>query len=69
MNFKGPERVQTYWADLPSRIDAVYRVPELDQSWATGNLRFFSGSQYWEYAGKNLVPGFPKPLSALGLKK
>ena len=69
MIFKGPERVQTYWADLPSRIDAVYRVPELDQPWATGNLRFFSGSQYWEYAGKNLVPGFPKPLSALGLKK
>ena len=66
---KGPERVQTYWADLPSRIDAVYRVPELDQPWATGNLRFFSGSQYWEYAGKNLVPGFPKPLSALGLNK
>ena len=43
---KGPLDVRSYWADLPSRIDAVYRVPELPGiTWANGNTRFFSGSQ------------------------
>ena len=65
---KGPQPVSTYWATLPSRIDAVYRVPELPGvSWATGHLRFFSGAQYWEYDGKQLQRGFPKSFSELGL--
>mgnify|MGYP003729749007 CR=1 FL=1 len=60
--------MSTYWADLPSRIDAAYRVPELPGvSWGTGNLRFFSGAQYWEYQGTTLKPGFPKRISQLGL--
>jgi hypothetical protein len=55
---KGPEKISQYWAALPSRIDAAYRVPELPGiSWGTGNLRFFSGSQYWEYSGSNLGNG------------
>ena len=65
---KGPLDVRSYWADLPSRIDAVYRVPELPGvSWANGNTRFFSGSQYWEFNGFRILPGYPKSITELGL--
>ena len=65
---KGPLEVRSYWADLPSRIDAVYRVPELPGiSWANGNTRFFSGSQYWEFNGFKILPGYPKSITELGL--
>merc|ERR1711868_341415 len=64
----GPYKTAGYWADLPSRIDAVYRVPEdRSKSWASGNVRFFSGQKYWEFKGFRIVPGYPKSISALGL--
>lgn len=66
--WKGPYKTSNYWADLPSRIDAVYRVPEdRSKSWASGNVRFFSGQKYWEFKGFRIVPGFPKSISELGL--
>ena len=60
--------MSNYWADLPSRIDAVYRIPEdRSQRWATGHVRFFSGAQYWEFKGFRIQPGYPKSIRELGL--
>jgi hypothetical protein len=65
---KGPQKVSDYWRALPTRIDAVYRVPEIPGvDWASGHLRFFSGAQYWEFNGPDLLAGFPKRLTELGL--
>jgi len=67
---RGPLQVESYWAGLPSHIEAVYMVPDgLNLPWSTGNVRFFSGAQYWEYNGNKILPGFPKKITELGLLK
>jgi len=56
-----------FWLDLPenlTHIDAVYERPG-----PTGrdHIVFFVGKMYYEFLGNRALPGFPKPLTNLGL--
>ncbi|XP_038054882.1 72 kDa type IV collagenase-like [Patiria miniata] len=46
---------------LPRMIDAVYQRPQ------DGHVVFFKGPHYWLYKGRRPLPGYPRPISELGL--
>ncbi|XP_022079404.1 72 kDa type IV collagenase-like [Acanthaster planci] len=46
---------------LPRMIDAVYQRPQ------DGLIVFFKGPNYWLYRGRRPLPGYPRPISELGL--
>lgn len=58
-----PTEITQFWYQLPknfTHVDAVYE--RLDT-----RIVFFIGKQYYLYQANNLVKGYPKPLTDLGL--
>lgn len=58
-----PVEISLFWFDLPpnfEKIDAVYERP--DQK-----IAFFIGRQYWLFSSNRPLPGYPRPLTNLGL--
>lgn len=58
-----PVKIDLFWFDLPAdleKIDAVYERP--DQK-----IAFFIGRQYWLFNSNKALPGYPRPLTNLGL--
>lgn len=59
-----PALIQGLWSALPkdSKIDAVYET--VDKS---NYIVFFIGRQFFAFQGNNLLRGYPRPLTDLGL--
>jgi len=57
----GPFRISDQWVGGPEEVDSAYVRPQ-DQT-----VVLFKGRRYWEFQGNNLKPGFPKPLTDIGL--
>ncbi|KAM8741713.1 collagenase 3-like [Acanthopagrus schlegelii] len=55
--------ITNFWPDAPVKIDAAYESHELDR------VLVFKGSKVWAFSGYDLVHGYPKPLSSLGLPR
>lgn len=58
-----PAEITRLWKDFPknlTHIDAVYERPD-------GHIAFFIGDKYYLFAGLRVVPGYPKPITDLGL--
>ncbi|XP_050436523.1 matrix metalloproteinase-2-like [Adelges cooleyi] len=58
-----PALINRLWHNLPDdleQVDAVYERQD-------GKIVFFIGRQYYVYHGNVPVPGYPKPLTSLGL--
>uniref|UniRef100_A0A671W9N3 interstitial collagenase n=1 Tax=Sparus aurata TaxID=8175 RepID=A0A671W9N3_SPAAU len=53
--------ITNFWPNAPINIDAAYENQELD------NVLVFKGRKVWAFSGYDLVRGYPKPLSSLGL--
>uniref|UniRef100_A0A147BPY1 Putative matrix metalloproteinase n=2 Tax=Ixodes ricinus TaxID=34613 RepID=A0A147BPY1_IXORI len=63
LNPNYPVEIGVFWYNFPKnleKIDAVYERP--DQ-----NIAFFSGKKYWLFSGNRPLPGYPRPLTDLGL--
>ncbi|CAN7988589.1 unnamed protein product [Ixodes pacificus] len=63
LNPNYPVEIRVFWYNFPKnleKIDAVYERP--DQ-----NIAFFSGKKYWLFSGNRPLPGYPRPLTDLGL--
>uniref|UniRef100_A0A1S4M2M4 Matrix metalloproteinase, putative n=1 Tax=Ixodes scapularis TaxID=6945 RepID=A0A1S4M2M4_IXOSC len=63
LNPNYPVEIRVFWYNFPKnleKIDAVYERP--DQ-----NIAFFSGKKYWLFNGNRPLPGYPRPLTDLGL--
>lgn len=62
--FEGyPTHVRYMWRDLPrdiDHIDAVYERPD-------ETIAFFHKKRYWLFLGNDMLPGYPQPLTDLGL--
>ncbi|XP_023225880.1 matrix metalloproteinase-2-like isoform X1 [Centruroides sculpturatus] len=59
-----PVRIDRFWYNLPEnlkRIDAVYERP------TDSKIVFFSGNKYWLFDANQPEPGYPRPLTDLGL--
>ncbi|CAL9684292.1 unnamed protein product [Knipowitschia caucasica] len=56
------ERVPSKWGPI-NQVDAAYEVPSKD------TFFIIDGRQYWGigYQSRNMIPGYPKPLTNLGL--
>ncbi|XP_058627285.1 matrix metalloproteinase-25 [Onychostoma macrolepis] len=55
--------IHSFWVGLPpetARVDAVYERRD-------GHIVFFIGNQYWVFRDTVSLPGYPRPLSELGL--
>ncbi|KAE8744358.1 hypothetical protein FOCC_FOCC009011 [Frankliniella occidentalis] len=61
---EGPHLTERFWYGFDknyTHIDAVYeRIHD-------NNIVFFVGKKYYVYNGTNLISGYPKPLTELGL--
>ncbi|XP_070850769.1 matrix metalloproteinase-2 isoform X2 [Drosophila suzukii] len=58
-----PTETRRHWSALPenlTKVDAVYENKQRQ-------IVFFIGREYYVFNSVNLAPGFPKPLSNLGL--
>lgn len=55
-----PQKINIFFKELPKNIDAAYE--RFDNT-----IMFFKGTEYWEYDDLDPKPGFPKPISELGL--
>ncbi|XP_077510510.1 matrix metalloproteinase-2-like isoform X2 [Amblyomma americanum] len=58
-----PVEISLFWYNLPKdleKIDAVYERP--DQK-----IAFFIGRKYWLFSSNHPLPGYPRPLTNLGL--
>lgn len=58
-----PALISRLWYNLPenmNQVDAVYERQD-------GKIVFFIGRHYYVFNGNNPLPGYPKPLTALGL--
>ncbi|KAF0762537.1 matrix metalloproteinase-2-like, partial [Aphis craccivora] len=58
-----PAQISRLWYNLPenmTQVDAVYERQD-------GKIVFFIGRNYYVFDGNNPLPGYPKPLTALGL--
>jgi hypothetical protein len=59
-----PLEVYSYWKDLPQnieRIDAVY------ERQSDKKIVFFIGKMYWIFNSDRVEPGYPQPLTHIGL--
>ncbi|XP_029956631.1 collagenase 3a [Salarias fasciatus] len=56
-------RITNFWPNAPVNIDAAYESQQSDR------VLLFKGRQVWAFSGYDLVSGYPKPLSSLGLPK
>ncbi|XP_035391093.1 collagenase 3-like [Electrophorus electricus] len=57
----GPHLIQSFWPDAPDYIDAAYENTAQDQ------LFFFKGQKVWVFKATDIVQGYPKSLSSVGL--
>ena len=57
-------KIRSMWLSLPKNLDHVDAVYENHQNFMTV---FFIGKQYWVFDGTRAEPGYPKPLTDLGL--
>ncbi|KAM9846589.1 collagenase 3-like [Aulostomus maculatus] len=55
--------ITNFWPSAPVNIDAAYESQQSD------NVLLFKGQKVWAFSGYDLVGGYPKPLSSLGLPK
>ncbi|XP_005998659.1 collagenase 3-like [Latimeria chalumnae] len=55
--------ISSFWADLPTKIDAAYESYEKDM------VFLFRGKNYWALNGYTLVQGYPKSIYEMGLPK
>lgn len=58
-----PALISRLWYNLPenmNQVDAVYERQD-------GKIVFFIGRHYYVFDGNNPLPGYPRPLTALGL--
>uniref|UniRef100_A0A2H8TRK4 Matrix metalloproteinase-17 n=1 Tax=Melanaphis sacchari TaxID=742174 RepID=A0A2H8TRK4_9HEMI len=58
-----PALISRLWYNLPenmTQVDAVYERQD-------GKIVFFIGRNYYVFDGNNPLPGYPKPLTTLGL--
>uniref|UniRef100_A0A667XKC6 interstitial collagenase n=1 Tax=Myripristis murdjan TaxID=586833 RepID=A0A667XKC6_9TELE len=53
--------IQNFWPRAPINIDAAYESPESD------NVFLFKGRKVWAVSGYDVVPGYPKRLTDIGL--
>ncbi|KAG5270582.1 hypothetical protein AALO_G00194290 [Alosa alosa] len=53
--------IKSFWPDAPENIDAAYEDPETQQ------VFLFKGQKVWALYGYDLVKGYPKSLSSMGL--
>ncbi|XP_015277097.1 PREDICTED: interstitial collagenase-like [Gekko japonicus] len=53
--------ISLFWPSLPSGIDAAYESYEKDQ------VFLFKGNRYWALNGYDIVRGYPKSITQLGL--
>ncbi|XP_018592412.1 matrix metalloproteinase-25-like [Scleropages formosus] len=59
-----PALIQNFWMGLPEgtkKIDAVYERSD-------SHIVFFIGNQYWVFQDTVSLPGYPRPLSELGMR-
>ncbi|KAF0293789.1 Matrix metalloproteinase-25 [Amphibalanus amphitrite] len=59
---RDPVEVDTFWEGLPhhSDVSAAYERPD-------GSVVFFCGRHFWVFWERRTKPGYPRPLSDLGL--
>jgi len=58
-----PVEINQFWSDPELLyVDAVYERPIDNHA-----IVFFSGAQYWLFDGNAKMPGYPRPLTDLGL--
>ncbi|KAM6970468.1 collagenase 3a [Aplochiton taeniatus] len=55
--------IKNLWPSLPDNIDAAYESQETDR------VYLFKGSKIWAISGYDVVPGYPKQLSTVGLPR
>ncbi|CAN9501532.1 unnamed protein product [Ophioblennius macclurei] len=55
--------ITNFWPDAPINIDAAYESQQSDR------VLIFKGRQVWAFRGYDLVSGYPKPISSVGLPK
>uniref|UniRef100_A0A3B3RV76 interstitial collagenase n=1 Tax=Paramormyrops kingsleyae TaxID=1676925 RepID=A0A3B3RV76_9TELE len=53
--------IASFWPEVPNNIDAAYENPSLDR------VFLFKGNQVWALSGYDIVPGYPKNLTSMGL--
>ncbi|XP_076875369.1 collagenase 3-like [Brachyhypopomus gauderio] len=53
--------IQSFWPDVKDNIDAAY------ENTAQDKIFFFKGEKVWAFRATATVPGYPKPLSSMGL--
>lgn len=55
--------ITSFWPNAPSNIDAAYESQQSDR------VYLFKGRRVWAFSGYNLVDGFPKKLTSLGVPR
>ncbi|XP_028321664.1 collagenase 3a [Gouania willdenowi] len=55
--------ITNFWPQAPVKIDAAY------ESQISDTVLLFKGRKVWAFRGYDLVRGYPKPISRLGLPK
>uniref|UniRef100_A0A8C5EHB4 interstitial collagenase n=1 Tax=Gouania willdenowi TaxID=441366 RepID=A0A8C5EHB4_GOUWI len=55
--------ITNFWPQAPVKIDAAYK------SQISDTVLLFKGRKVWAFRGYDLVRGYPKPISSLGLPK
>ncbi|XP_064206024.1 collagenase 3a [Anguilla rostrata] len=53
--------IKSFWPELPDNLDAAY------ESQSTDRVYLFKDRQVWALAGYDLVRGYPKSISSMGL--
>ncbi|KAM9300334.1 LOW QUALITY PROTEIN: stromelysin-1-like [Morus bassanus] len=55
--------ISSFWPRLPPGVDAVYEIPEKDET------IIFRGNEFWVVEGNTILPGYPKKFYTLGFSK
>ncbi|MBN3324945.1 MMP20 protein, partial [Atractosteus spatula] len=56
-------RIKYFWPELPDNIDAAYESMESDR------VYLFKGNRVWALFGYDIVQGYPKSITTLGLPR
>ncbi|XP_074854503.1 matrix metalloproteinase-25 [Carettochelys insculpta] len=59
-----PAQTQRFWLGLPPDVGAIDAVYERSND---SKIVFFTGQQFWVFTDTRVDPGFPRPLTDLGL--
>ncbi|XP_071756917.1 collagenase 3-like [Centroberyx gerrardi] len=56
-------RIRSFWPSAPANIDAAYESRQSD------TVLLFKGRKVWAFSGSDVVRGYPKPLTSIGLPR